>query len=273
MEKLDIHKNIKHKLDCFIESNKIPHMIFYGPSGSGKKTLINDFIHKIYKNIEKKDEYLMNIDCEFMNGIKFIRNELKFFAKTNIVSNKNFKTILLINADKLTFDAQSALRRCIEVFSNTTRFILIVKNINKLLKPIISRFCKIHVFYPLIDDVHINLHQYKITKIKDSINKYNIYINKRNQYLKNKLVKMNDCSVHEISKLTVILINRGYSCLDIINYITTIREKKEYHSSIVIMFNQIKQNIKNEETLIFYILFLLLRFKDNLEILSIVKYG
>ena len=40
---------------------------------------------------------------------------------------------------------------------------------NKLLKPIISRFCKIHVFYPIIDDIHINLHQYKITKIKNKI--------------------------------------------------------------------------------------------------------
>ena len=72
----------------------------------------------------------MTVNCAHGKGIKFIRDELKFFAKTNIQSNTgaSFKTITLINADFLTIDAQSALRRCIELFSHNTRFFIIVKN-------------------------------------------------------------------------------------------------------------------------------------------------
>ena len=54
-----------------------------------------------------------------------------------------FKSIVLFNADKLTIDAQSALRRCIEQFSHTTRFFIVVEEQSKLLKPIVSRFCNI----------------------------------------------------------------------------------------------------------------------------------
>ena len=83
-------------------------------------------------------------------GIKFIREELKFFAKShiNFKDGNLFKSIILSNADKLTIDAQSALRRCIELFSHTTRFFIIVEDKYKLLKPILSRFAEIYVSYP-----------------------------------------------------------------------------------------------------------------------------
>ena len=70
----------------------------------------------------------MYINCAHGKGIRFIRDELKFFAKTNI-QHKNgniFKSVILFNADKLTTDAQSALRRCIEQFSHTTRFFIVI---------------------------------------------------------------------------------------------------------------------------------------------------
>ena len=88
-------------------------------------------------------------------GIKFIRNELKFFAKKHIDFNKgkNFKTIVLLNADKLTIDAQSALRRCIELFTHTTRFFIIIENINLILKPILSCFCDIYTLNPYMIEI------------------------------------------------------------------------------------------------------------------------
>ena len=99
-------------------------------------------------------------------GFVFIRDQLKFFAKTNIQNKKGyfFKSIILFNADKLTTDAQSALRRCIERFSHTTRFFIIVEDKNKLLKPILSRFCNIYVAYPLLDGKKCNLHLMNIVK-------------------------------------------------------------------------------------------------------------
>ena len=80
---LIIHENIKEKLSTFIKNMKIPHIIFYGPSGSGKRILVYEFIDKIYKNNrEKIKSHVMSIDCAHGKGIKFIREELKFFLQT-----------------------------------------------------------------------------------------------------------------------------------------------------------------------------------------------
>ena len=144
---MDIHKNIKSKLEYFIKSKKIPHIVFHGPSGSGKRGLLEFLINNIYTTINNRNKYVMYINCAHGKGIRFIRDELKFFAKTNIqnFNGKYFKSIVLFNAEKLTMDAQSALRRCIEQFSHNTRFFVIVENINTLLKPILSRFCNIYI--------------------------------------------------------------------------------------------------------------------------------
>ena len=76
----------------------------------------------------------MIVNCAHGKGIKFIREDLKLFAKTNIHLNNGilFKSIVLLNADFLTIDAQSALRRCIELFSHTTRFFIIIENKNNI---------------------------------------------------------------------------------------------------------------------------------------------
>ena len=136
---LNIHESIYAKLTHFHKTNKIPHLIFHGTSGSGKRTIVNNFLNMIYdENKPRMKSNIMIVNCAHGKGIKFIRDELKFFAKTNIQSNNGtlFKTIVLINADNLTIDAQSALRRCIEQFSFNTRFFIIIENKHKLLKPI-----------------------------------------------------------------------------------------------------------------------------------------
>uniref|UniRef100_A0A6C0IHX1 AAA+ ATPase domain-containing protein n=1 Tax=viral metagenome TaxID=1070528 RepID=A0A6C0IHX1_9ZZZZ len=151
---MDLHKTIKEKLAYFIEQNKIPHILFHGPAGSGKRTLVYKFVSDIYENDKQLiKNYTMFADCAHGKGIKFIREELKFFAKTNvnIQGSGHFKTIVLTNADKLTTDAQSALRRCIELFSHNTRFFIIVENKYNLLKPILSRLCEIYIDTPNIE--------------------------------------------------------------------------------------------------------------------------
>ena len=159
-----IHEKIKAKLTSFIENKRVPHIIFHGPCGSGKRSILNFFIHSIYLNDkETMKKYVMYVDCAHGKGIRFIRNELKFFAKTNIQNKKGgvFKSIILFNADQLTIDAQSALRRCIELFSHTTRFFIVITNKNGLLIPILSRFCSIYVSLPIIDGKRLNLYEYK----------------------------------------------------------------------------------------------------------------
>lgn len=160
---LSIHNNITNKLNYFCSIHKIPNIIFHGPSYSGKKTIVKQFINNIYdNNKEKIKTFVMHVNCSHGKGIKFIRDELKFFAKTHINSNGGFifKTIILINADKLTMDAQSALRRCIELFSHNTRFFIVVEDKYKLLKPILSRFCEIYVPEPTINGSNVNLHKH-----------------------------------------------------------------------------------------------------------------
>jgi hypothetical protein len=169
---LPIHENIKAKLHYFYETQKIPHLIFHGSPGTGKRTLVYDFLNKIYgQDKHKLKTNVMFVNCAHGKGIKFIRDELKFFAKTNIQGAQNasgimFKTIVLFNADSLTIDAQSALRRCIELFSYNTRFFIVVENKHKLLNPILSRFCEIYVpeFVDPATGKIQNLHQYHLLK-------------------------------------------------------------------------------------------------------------
>jgi len=170
--KLNIHEDIRKKLHSFYVSNRIPHLIFYGSSGSGKQTIVYDFLKEIYHGNEQKiKSNVMFVNCAHGKGIKFIREELKFFAKTNVQFNSGifFKTIVLLNADHLTMDAQSALRRCIELFSHNTRFFIIVENKHKLLNPILSRFCEIYVpeYTDPVSKKIMNLHQWQIQQTYD----------------------------------------------------------------------------------------------------------
>ena len=256
---LNIHQNIKDKLTYFHKIHKIPNIIFNGPSGSGKSTIVNDFISMIYDgNKEKIKDFVMHVNCAHGKGIKFIREELKFFAKTHINSNggDTFKSIILLNGDKLTMDAQSALRRCIELFSHNTRFFIIVEDKYKLLRPILSRFCEIYISEPELKGKPINLYKYnleetfKLTDIKLQ----------RNEWLKKEL---NKCQ-SENKKLTEIellgfvtkLYEKAYNALDIIKLIedgfTNITTQKRYE--LLIAFNKVKKEIRNEKLLLLFIL-------------------
>ena len=141
-------ENVLKQLNYFISIRKIPNLIFHGSSGTGKRTIVGNFINQIYEGDRNRiKSNVMFVNCAHGKGIKFIRDELKYFAKANMQCNDNnmFKSIVLMNADELTIDAQSALRRCIELFSHNTRFFIIVENKYKLLNPILSRFCEIYV--------------------------------------------------------------------------------------------------------------------------------
>lgn len=164
-EWLPMNENIKRKLEFFLVHQKIPHIIFHGSSGTGKRTIVYEFINRIYNYDKQKiKSNVMFVNCAHGKGIKFIREDLKFFAKTNIQSNSGvmFKSIILMNADFLTIDAQSALRRCIELFSHNTRFFIIVENKHKLLNPILSRFCEIYVPEHMNGTQIINLHKHDL---------------------------------------------------------------------------------------------------------------
>jgi hypothetical protein len=257
----NIHKELFNKLSYFIDTFNIPHIIFYGPSGTGKKYILNKFINKIYKNDKEQiKKYVMYVNCAHSKGIRFIRDELKFFAKTNIqnFNGKYFKSIILFNAEKLTMDAQSALRRCIEQFSHNTRFFIIVENINTLLKPILSRFCNIFIPPPTVNNKILNLH---VKNNKKLIN----YNEKKQIWLKNKFKKKENINnLKSLNKFVNLIYDKGYSALDILNLIKNINDKNKY--DYLFYFDKIRLEFRNEKVLMFiYCYFYFMRKNINLE--------
>jgi hypothetical protein len=237
------HADIHQKLDYFIATNNIPHIIFYGSSGSGKRTILYDFLNKIYRGDKAKIKgNVMFVNCSYGKGIKFIREDLKFFAKTNIQFNAgiSFKSIVLLNADNLTMDAQSALRRSIELFSHNTRFFIVVENKHKLLNPILSRFCEMYVpevESPTVSGKYLNLYQMDENPPSLEIIR---------EYLEN-------CEKTPIAlmELCRVLYNQGFSSLDIVR---CLEQERESNIDILVCFEKIKSEFRCEKLLMYYLL-------------------
>lgn len=298
----DIHKNIHNKLDIFIKNRKIPNIIFYGPHGSGKSFILNRFIHSIYDGDKTAiKNYVMRANCAHGKGIRFIREELKFFAKTNIDLKEGaiFKSVILTNADKLTIDAQSALRRCIELFSSSTRFFIVVENKDSLLKPILSRFCDIYIPPPPMlgsASSGVNLHTYladkscdtyKITKSRELALRDLIIIHP--SLLRNGSEEQEDSGqtadtstsaspspspsskdCEKIIDLSVSLYEQGYCGLDIIDFIHNHPELNDLRRyELLIMFDKVRKEFRNEKLLLLYFLhFIVFRCNLSLENIS-----
>jgi hypothetical protein len=250
---MPIHQHIEDKLDGFLKTNKVPNLLFHGTSGCGKRTLVDRFISKIYNGDNRRiKQNVMNVNCAHGKGIKFIREDLKFFAKTNIkhVNGCNFKTIVLLNAGYLTTDAQSALRRCIESFTYNTRFFIIVENKHKLLYPILSRFCEIYVPEYIEDGKLINLHRRK-TVMDQPRGSNDISI----LSIKIKELDKNTCTHTDLIELSDEIYNKGFSCLDLIEWFENCEELSTLEKSkSVIYFDKIRSEYRSEPFLMFTIL-------------------
>jgi hypothetical protein len=271
---LNIHSSIKEKLEYFYQHRKIPNILFHGASGSGKRTILQNFIHMIYDNNKTKiKDFVMYVNCAHGKGIKFIRDELKFFAKTHIHSNggDTFKSIILLNADKLTIDAQSALRRCIELFSHNTRFFIIVEDKYKLLKPVLSRFCEIYIPEPVCNGKPINLHKYNVDSVFKPLTKLNPHMEwlakvltqevpEKQKQLAGELHGANGSTTMSLflCELSVKIYEKGCSAMDIISLIENTSDfpmldsNKKYE--ILFAFNKIKKEFRNEKLLIMFLL-------------------
>jgi len=252
------------KLDYFIGIRKIPNIVFHGSAGCGKRTIVGDFINRIYHfDRTRIKNYVMFVNCAHGKGIKFIRDELKQFAKTNIQCNENnlFKRIVMYNADELTIDAQSALRRCIELFSHTTRFFIVVENKHKLLKPILSRFCEIYIPDKSETDVppvYRSLHTINIDKI------YGLRDLKREVRLRVLMPEFQDmmengfnAEKHDYKwfmQLSNRLYEAGISCLDILQFFeedAATLAKDLFRVQFV--FHKIKSEFRCEKMLMMYL--------------------
>ena len=261
------NEDILNNLIQLYETNNISNIIFHGTNLTGKKTLLEKFLRKIYVTQDNFNKYVLTINCSHGKGnIKFIRENLKYFANSIILNNENsslFKSIILLNADKLTVDAQSALRRSIEIYNHSTRFFIIVEDKSKLLKPIISRFSDIY-FYNKLNLVNNTFYQKKYYSLNKYLNEINNNNNDNNNNDNNN--NNNTKSLLNNIKLTNNLYNYGITGNMIINYIDKHLEDDINKYQFLIIIEVYKKYFRNEKIIIMFCLhFLFNKNIDNLE--------
>ena len=138
---------IVSRLKSFVKDRNLPHLLFVGPAGTGKTTGILALARDLYGPAYKS--YILELNASDERGINVIREKVKNFARTAaIASEVPFKILIMDEADSLTSAAQHALRRTMEIYTRTCRFVLIGNYSENIIEPIQSR-CSVFRFGPL----------------------------------------------------------------------------------------------------------------------------
>ena len=262
LDKTFFHSETYHKLSKLAKDDSIPHIIFYGPEGSGKKTLIKLFLEMIYdKSVHKMTETKFNVSgsgnsvTEVLikqsnyhiviepNNTNFdrylVQDVVTEYAKKmplNIFTTKKlFKTVLINNIDNLTYYAQTSLRRTMEKYSGNCRFIMWGRSLSKVIDPLISRCLSFRIPNPPESEMLEFLVKVSTdNKINITFDKYMEIISDSNCNIKKalwllELYKDNQNSILSkiYSLLTTICTNDKIN-LDKINLNTDIVLKSEY---------------------------------------------
>ena len=139
-------REIVKRIKAFVELQNIPHLLFAGPAGVGKTTLALVIAKKLFK--DRWHQNFLELNASDERGIDIIRNKVKDFARTRAIGDVPFKIIYLDECDALTREAQQALRRTMENYTQNCRFILSANYSSKIIDPIQSR-CAMFRFKPL----------------------------------------------------------------------------------------------------------------------------
>jgi replication factor C small subunit len=142
------NEHLKSKVSGYIETEDVPHLLFFGKAGTGKTTLAKLIVNSI-------DCDIMMINASDENNVETVRNKVKNFASS--MGFKKYKIIILDEFDYMTPNAQAILRNLMETFSKHCRFILTCNYIEKIIEPIQSRCQTFQITPPTKKDVAIQM--------------------------------------------------------------------------------------------------------------------
>lgn len=139
-------EEIVKRIRAFVKHQNLPHLMFAGPPGVGKTSTAIVIAKQLYG--ENWRQNLIELNASDERGIDVIRTKVKDFARTKALGNVPFKICILDESDSLTREAQQALRRTMENYTSTCRFVLLANYPSKIIEPIQSR-CAVFRFKPL----------------------------------------------------------------------------------------------------------------------------
>nr|WP_255494087.1 replication factor C small subunit [Halarchaeum sp. CBA1220] len=142
------HEDVVARLESYVAEDDLPNLLFAGPAGTGKTTAATAIAKELYGG--DWEENFLELNASDERGIDVVRDRIKNFARTSF-GGYDYRVIFLDEADALTSDAQSALRRTMEQFSNNVRFILSCNYSSQIIDPIQSR-CAVFRFAGIGDD-------------------------------------------------------------------------------------------------------------------------
>uniref|UniRef100_A0AAV1VM88 AAA+ ATPase domain-containing protein n=1 Tax=Peronospora matthiolae TaxID=2874970 RepID=A0AAV1VM88_9STRA len=151
VDEISHQKHVVATLKTSIANGQLPHLLFYGPPGTGKTSTIVAVGRQLFGSDFRRNGRFLELNASDDRGIKVVREKVKSFAQGAISTASGlppFKIIVLDEADSMTGDAQSALRRMMENYSKVTRFCLICNYVSRIIEPVASRCAKFR-FAPL----------------------------------------------------------------------------------------------------------------------------
>jgi replication factor C subunit 3/5 len=215
IDKIFFHQELIEKLEYMCKDETMPHIIFYGPHGSGKKTLINMFLEILYDSqinklgdtnyvvkgsggkptnvIVQQSNYHIVIEPNNNNFDRYlIQDVVKEYAKRKpldiFTTSKVFKTVLINNLENMSYYAQTSLRRTMEKYSSTCRFVMWCRSLSKVIEPLKSRCICIKVEPPNDEELFAQIYLIgQQEKINLSINSYHNIVKKSENNVKKAL--------------------------------------------------------------------------------------